>query len=378
MSFRGLDLSRGFEKYADLMKQADSDRRAMQIEAQNRAFNQRIQGQQSAALYGFDSPEVDYTPMSGLGEPQGSMDPYSGSPQRGPSGRMEMFGQQDMMQSADQTEADFLSRQLSQGTVNRPTGTPPPRGSGAIGSNNSQDRRPQQGQMKPGGGMWANQGTIDTAQKQYNKLAGREENAPINVTKQVSNDAERASRISEAFDGEIASVIQAARDAGRVRGSMVHPMVARQIQELKGKKLAALSQRESQQPADNTALIAALINAQKPVAQRQGRAPVDPGIAIKRKMDMITSMITPRPKEPQYPSKSAIKQHTKALDRWDEENAGLLAQRDALMAESMGQVAPTAKTKGKMYEYKGNKYTAEQIKQKFPELYEKNKSKFGG
>jgi hypothetical protein len=266
MSFRGLDLSPGFGQWADVMREADAEKRAMA----DRGLKSKIMEQEAALNFGYDSPNVDYIPVSrpGMGgmnrEPQGAIfDDYPSFP--GAKG--------------DAAEAAFLSEQLGQGTVENPT-RKLPTGPRVTGTKGAVDAPPPKGTKYSKGGLMgkAVDDVIKTGPAKAKAVSG-------------ALKSERNTELSDVFDEEIQRVIDVAEQTGRMREGKVHPQVYKQIQQLQEMKFKAMidSGKSSFEQKMMELMMKGAYQKDNQRPQNPPKTPVDP--AVKNTLDALKGQI---------------------------------------------------------------------------------------
>lgn len=193
MSFRGLGLSQGFEKYGDLLAQAAKDRIALENEARQRQFANSVQAQQAATLYGYSGPEV-----------QGVPSPVPLPQQQSPYQDQSYVSTQELMRDPafadpvqDQSEAMLLSQDLKTGRVTNP-----------------QQQMPPLEQAK-------------TKALQYGVQGGQQP---------------KGQEIGQQVDQMIAQLVS---QPGVIRNGMIRPDVAKRIQDLQDMKIKSMGSSEN-------------------------------------------------------------------------------------------------------------------------------------
>lgn len=359
MSAVGLDFGSGLSAYGKIIREAAEARRRQE----QQEFQNMLAGQQSAYNYGYDSEDVQYMSIPGVADllsdgrsPDGVDGPLANYDPNNPY----------PPQSADDIEADFLMEQLNQGTVENPTRKLPtgPRVTGTKGAN---DAPPPAGTEYKKGGTQAISST-DVAKSKEN-LSGLNE-----------DEKKQQQEMSQMFDNEIESIISHAQESGLVRGNKVHPFIARQVQKLREQKFKAMAGQG--RSLYEMALLADIKQRGKPAKTGSTRAPKDPTIALQRKVNTLNKLLTTRPKAPSgimQGSKRLQDDYMKSLEAWKTENFDVLSAIEDIRRQMAGQPPKErADAKGKTVKYKGERYSIEDFKKKFPEVYEKNKAKFGG
>ena len=365
MGFRGLDFGSGLNPYADLMRQSYVDKQKMQRQQEADSINRF-----KAAQLGYDvgdAPE-GFADMVDPGfTEQEIMQAAGAMGQRGPAGvagPLAGYGPNNPY-PADDMEANFLAKQLQQGTVENPTGPFPSAPRGRTGVQGANDAPPPPGtEMREGGLMGASRKLLDAE-----VAAGNVPGAP--GSEEPKEDWLKAKLLEGLKAGDVKIGVN-----GRID---VKQWLAKEIRDMK--------MYEFKQSGKGMSLYEELVrnSLKKDITPRtlSTKTPADPNIRINRELSMLRGMLPKEPKAPSAPSGQFIsrrqrmkharelEQHKLDIKAWKNENSDVLKKIDDIEAGISGR-SPKAAPKSSGSSFAGAGVYAPSIENKIQSVMKAN------